>query len=89
MQPGDISEAFIMKDPKKNRDVVAIVRLKERVPGHRATLADDFNMIKQMYENHAKQKVLTEWVEQKIQNTYTRISEGWDNCEFNYKGWVK
>lgn len=89
MQVGDISDAFIMKDPKKNRDVVAIVRLKERVPGHRATLADDFNMIKQMYENHAKQKVLTEWVEQKIQNTYTRISEGWDNCEFNYKGWVK
>lgn len=89
MQVGDISDAFIMKDPKKNRDVVAIVRLKERVPGHQATLADDFNMIKQMYENHAKQKVLTEWVEQKIQNTYTRISEGWDNCEFNYKGWVK
>lgn len=89
MQPGDISEAFIMKDSKKNRDVVAIVKLTERIPGHKATLAEDFNMIKQMYEAHAKQEVIRKWVEEKIKDTYTKISEGWDNCEFRYNGWTK
>lgn len=89
MQPGDISEAFIMKDPKKNRDVVAIVKLTGRVPGHKATLSDDFSMIKQMYESHAKEEVLRKWVEEKIKDTYTKISEGWDQCDFRYKGWVK
>ena len=69
MQPGDISEAFILKDPKKNRDVVAIVKLTSRIPGHKATLSDDFNQIKEMYEAHAKEKILTDWVEQKIKNT--------------------
>ncbi len=88
MQPGDISEAFIMKDQKKNRDVVAIVKLTTRIPGHKATLADDFNLIKQMYENHEKEKVITRWVEQKIQDTYVKISDGWDKCEFRYKGWI-
>ena len=88
MQPGDISEAFIMKDQKKNRDVVAIVKLSTRIPGHKATLADDFNLIKQMYENHEKEKVITRWVEQKIQDTYVKISDGWDKCEFRYKGWI-
>lgn len=87
MQPGDISEAFIMKDMRKNKDVIAIVKLTDRIPGHKATLADDFNMIKQMYEQHAKQQIINEWIENKIGNTYTRISEGWDACDFKYKGW--
>ena len=87
MQPGDISEAFIMKDMRKNRDVIAIVKLTDRIPGHKATLAEDFNMIKQMYEQHAKQKVINEWIEKKIGETYTRISDGWNACDFRYKGW--
>lgn len=89
MQPGDISEAFIMKDQKKNRDVIAIVRLTERIPGHKATLSEDFSMIKQMYEANQKQKIINNWVEKKIGDTYTRISEGWDACDFKYKGWKK
>lgn len=50
MQPGDVSEAFVMKDVKKNRDIVAIVKLTQRINGHKANLADDYNMIKNMYE---------------------------------------
>lgn len=89
MQPGDISEAFIMKDPRKNRDVVSIVKLKERIPGHKATLSDDFNMIKSMYENAAKEKIVKEWIEKKIKETYTHIADGWEGCEFKYEGWIK
>lgn len=89
MQPGDISEAFIMIDPKMNREVVSIVKLKERIPGHKATLADDFNLIKSMYENSAKQKIIKDWIEKKIKDTYTHISDGWEGCEFKYEGWIK
>ena len=78
-----------MKDPRKNRDVVSIVRLTKRIPGHKATLADDFNMIKGMYENHEKQRILKEWIEKKIKNTYTKITDGWEGCEFQYEGWIK
>ncbi len=89
MQPGDISEAFIMKDPKKNRDVIALVKLTKRIPGHKANLSEDYNMIKQMFEAHAKGKVVKDWVEKKIGETYTKVSDGWGNCEFTYKGWQK
>ena len=87
MQPGDISEAFIMKDQRKNKDVIAIVKLTSRIPGHKATLSDDYGMIKRMYEAEAKNKVITDWVEQKIKSTYTRIAEGWDGCDYKFKGW--
>ena len=88
MSPGDVSEAFVMVT-KQNKEVAAIVRLTNRMPGHRATLSDDFNLIKKMYENHKKQEILTEWLENKIKETYVRIEDGWNNCEFRYKGWVK
>lgn len=87
MQPGDISDAFIMKDRSKNKDVIAIVRLTQRIPGHKATLSEDYNLIKNMYENHARELVIRNWVENKIKDTYTRIADGWDGCEFEYKGW--
>ena len=66
---------------------MAIVKLTQRIPGHKATLADDFNLIKQMYEASAKEKIVKDWIEQKIRNTYTKIADGWDGCQFQYDGW--
>lgn len=89
MQPGDISEPFIMMDPRKNKEVVAMVKLTRRIEGHKATLADDYNLLKEMYENSAKEEILKKWVEKKIKETYVQIGEGWDGCEFRYDGWRK
>ena len=89
MQPGEISEAFIMKDERKNQDVAVIVKLTSRIPGHTASLADDFNLAKQMYEEHQKEDIIRQWIENKIKETYVRIEDGWDGCEFKYSGWIK
>ncbi len=89
MQPGDISEPFVMTDPKRNQDVAVIVRLQNRVPGHSANLAEDYTMLKRMYEASAKEKIIKDWVENKIKDTYVHISDGWNNCEFHYDGWEK
>lgn len=89
MNPGDLSEAFVMRDPKTNKDIAAIVRLTNRIPGHRATLSEDYNLIKEMYEVHKKQAILKEWLEKKIKETYVRIEDGWKNCDFQYQGWIK
>lgn len=89
MQPGDISEAFIMKDQRKNKDVIAIVKLTARYPGHKATLSDDYGMIKTMYETDAKNKVIKKWVENKIKDTYIKIADGWGDCTFEFDGWKK
>lgn len=88
MNPGDVSQAFIMKN-NNHKDVAAIVKLTERIPGHRANLSDDYNLIKRMYENHKKETILKDWLEKKIKETYVKIEPGWQNCEFRYEGWVK
>ena len=89
MQPGEISDAFIMMDPAKNTEVVALVKLTARTPAHAANLTDDFYLLKEMYEAEAKNKILKEWVEKKIKQTYVHIEDGWDACDFQYDGWLK
>lgn len=89
MQPGEISTPFIMKDPKFNRDVVAIVKLTARIDGHKANLSDDYQLIKNMYESFAKGEIIKAWIERKINDTYIRIEDGWRDCEFMHSGWLK
>lgn len=89
MQPGDISAPFVMTDPKNQQEIVAIVKLSERIPGHKATVADDYQLIKEMYENARRQEIIDKWLAEKIKNTYIRIEDGWRNCEFKNKGWIK
>lgn len=89
MQPGDISDAFIMMDPKRNREIVAIVKLTTRIPAHKANLSDDFQTIKDMYEKSLREKIIKDWVEKKIKDTYVKIEDGWNDCEFEHKGWIR
>lgn len=89
LQPGEISKPFIMRDPKRDRDIVAIVKLTNRIDAHKANLADDYQLIKDMYENSAKEKKIEEWLQNKINDTYVRIEDGWRGCDFQYKGWIK
>lgn len=89
LQPGEISKAFIMKDPKRDRDIVAIVKLTNRIDAHTANLADDFQMIKSMYQQSVENKMISDWIEKKISETSVRIEDGWRGCDFQHKGWLK
>ncbi len=88
MQPGDISEPFIMINPKTRREQVAIVKLVKRIDGHKADLAEDYMIIKEMCEAKSKEDIIRDWVIQKQKNVYVYIEEGWRNCEFKYD-WLK
>lgn len=89
MQVGEISKPFVMMDPKLNREVVAMVKLVNRIDGHKANMADDYQTVKNMYENARRAEILEEWIEKKITDTYVRIEDGWRNCDFQHKGWIK
>ena len=62
MKPGDISEPFVMVNPKTRREQVAIVKLVKRIDGHKADLAEDYMIIKEMCEGEAKGKIIDDWV---------------------------
>ncbi len=89
MKVGEISEPFIMKDPKRDRDIVAIVKLTARIDAHKANLSDDYQLIKEMYEQSTKSEIIKNWINKKIKDTYVRIEDGWRGCEFEHEGWIK
>ena len=89
MEVGEISEPFIMIDQKLGKEVVAIVKLRARIPGHKANISNDFQTLKAIVEEHKRSERIDNWIREKQKTTYIRIKEGWDDCEFMYDGWIK
>ncbi len=88
MKEGEISEPFIMLNDK-GRQVAAMIRITARHEGHRANINNDYQIIKQMAESARQQKMVDEWLQKKIEQTYVRIDPAWQGCELKYKGWLK
>ena len=89
MKVGEISDPFVMIDRKTGKEVCAIVKLKTRIEGHKATPTEDYQVVKDVMIAKMKQQKLEEWIKNKQKNTYIRINENWCDCEFQYPGWVK
>ena len=88
MEIGDISEPFVMID-KKGKEVCAIVKLKNRIEGHKATPTEDFQIVKDVIIAKMKEEKLKEWIKEKQRTTYVRINGDQCDCEFQYPGWIK
>ncbi len=88
MQVGDVSKAFEMMNAKGQK-VCAIIKLKSRIPAHRATLTEDYQLIKNVVLNNLREKKLHDWVVDKIKHTYVWMADRYKNCNFEYQGWVK
>lgn len=89
MKVGELSEPFTMIDPQSNKEVVALVKLKSKVETHKANLTDDYQLLKNFYEETEKGKFLKSWISKKQKETYISIDPEWTNCEFEFPGWIK
>lgn len=89
LKEGEMSRPFTMKDPKTGRDQVAIIRLKKRIDGHKATYVDDYQVIKDLYEDRLREEIIENFIREKQRTTYVRIKEGWDKYDFKYPNWGK
>ena len=88
MKVGEISKPFTMLT-NKQKEVVAIVKLKARTEGHKANLTDDYQALKGIVEAKKREELLNDWIVKKQKSTYVRIADGWQNCDFRYPGWIK
>ena len=88
MEVGDVSKAFRMIN-EKGKTVVAIVKLKSRTPAHRATITEDFQVMKNVVLAKERADFLHKWVVDKIKTTYVRMNDRCKNCKFEYEGWIK
>lgn len=88
MDIGEISQAFTMTD-KHGMETCAIIKLKNRIPAHRASITEDFQILKGTVEAKKSEEMIQQWIKDKQKSTYVRINEDWRNCDFTYPGWAK
>ena len=85
---GEISEPFTMIN-NKGKEICAIVKLKSRIDGHKATITEDYQRLKSIVQAKLGEEKLQKWIVDKQKSTYVRINENWVKCDFKYPGWVR
>ena len=87
MNEGDMSSIsqYTMSDGMK---AYRIIKINRKINEHKANLVDDFSQINDVALNTKKQNKISEWIEQKISNTYIRLTDDIANCE-TLKKWKK
>lgn len=86
MNVGEVSEPFVMIN-RQGKEVCAIVKLKARIDGHKATIAEDYQRLKAVVQEKLGEEKLMKWIAQKQKTTYVRINDDWKKCDFKYPGW--
>ena len=88
LKVGEISAPFQMIN-ERGKTVCVIAKLKSRTEGHKATITEDFQVMKDVVLEKRRQEKLHEWVVNKIKTTYVRINDRYKDCQFEYQGWIK
>ena len=88
LKEGEVSQPFAMVDRTMNKEICAIVRLKSKRDAHKANLVDDFQVIRDMYEQKLSGELIDQWIRDKQQEIYVSIDPSWRGCDFQYPGWV-
>ena len=88
LKVGEISHAFQMIN-QRGKTVCVIAKLKSRTEGHRATVTEDFQTLKDVVLNKRREECIHKWVVDKIKTTYTRLNDDFKDCQFEFEGWIK
>ena len=87
-QVGQISMPFQMIN-ERGKTICAIVKLKNRTDGHKATITEDFQVMKDVVLAKRREQIIHDWVVDKIKATYVRINPQYHDCEYEYEGWIR
>jgi peptidyl-prolyl cis-trans isomerase SurA len=78
---GEIS-APVQFQTADSKDAYRILLLKKRSEPHQANLKQDYDRIQEAALENKKQEVISEWIENKAGETYIKIDESYDGCDF-------
>ena len=87
LEVGEVSQPFSWM-LNNGKTVCAIAKLRVRTEAHRATLSDDYETLRLLYQAKMGDVRIQEWIKEKQRKTYVRVNRDTHNCDFKYPGWV-
>jgi peptidyl-prolyl cis-trans isomerase SurA len=88
MKVGQVSRAFTMIN-QRGKTVCVVAKLRNRIEGHKGSVTEDFQVMKDVVLGKRREECIHDWVVQKIKSVYTRLNPQYRDCKFEYEGWVK
>lgn len=68
------------------KDAYRILLLRDRTEPHMANLKQDYDYLQKLATEKKQQEEMDKWVNEKIENTYVRLNDEYQDCQF-YKDW--
>ncbi len=87
MKEGEITDVLEEKD-RTGGTIYKIIMLKKRIETHPMDFEKDYEQIKQMAMEEKKDKILVDWINDKIKNNYIKVNPPYTSCKFKSK-WIK
>ena len=87
LKENDVSEVISEQD-RKGALKFKLLMVKDRTDEHVADYAKDYLKIKELALNEKRFKAIDKWQDEKIMDTYIKISESHRSCDFN-SNWLK
>ena len=88
MEIGEVSKPFYMITAR-GKEVCAIVKLKNRIDSHKASITEDYQRLKGIVTAKRSEEKIQKWILEKQKKTYVRINPNWAKCDFKYPGWIR
>jgi peptidyl-prolyl cis-trans isomerase SurA len=87
LKDGEVS-LVLKEEDRTGKTKFKILMVTDRIDEHEADYARDYLKIKQLALDEKKIKAIAKWQEEKIFDTYIKISGEYRNCEFS-SNWLK
>ncbi|MFB6259090.1 MAG: peptidylprolyl isomerase [Flavobacteriales bacterium] len=65
-----------------------IIKLLEHTKPHKATIQGDYRFLQKRAKQQKEDRVMKEWVNKRIRDTYIRVNKGYRSCSFQHD-WLK
>lgn len=87
LEEGEISDAVFFRKEDKTEGF-RLLKLIEQTEPHKADIKTDYQRLQQMAQAEKSQRVMKEWVSDKLKSTYVRVNNEYLKCEFQ-NNWIK
>ena len=80
---GEVSNPVPMKT-KNGKDAYRLLIIKKKTTPHKANLRDDYALIQQWTMQKLREEAINNWISEKSNKAYVKISDDYCGCEFQF-----
>ena len=79
LEEEEVSDAVLFRE-QDGKEGFRLIKLRKRYQPHRVNMKDDYQYVKTIAQQNKQQKVMDDWVDKRIEESYIKIMPGLHEC---------